>query len=70
MHLLLFVHVDGRCPSRTVTLDPDKNHSHHYWHVFVPRIEVGQIDDYRVERFCSAIGACFWPKMVKTFRAI
>ncbi len=50
VQLLLFDHVDDAQPSRTITLDPDKNHSHHYWHVFVPGIEVGQIYGYRVER--------------------
>jgi isoamylase len=50
VQLLLFDHVDNAQPSRTITLDPVTNRSRHYWHVFVPGIEVGQIYGYRVER--------------------
>jgi glycogen operon protein len=49
VQLLLFNQVDDARPSRTITLDPDRNHSHHYWHVFVPGIGAGQIYGYRVE---------------------
>ena len=49
VQLLLFNQVDDARPSRTITLDSDRNHSHHYWHVFVPGIGVGQIYGYRVE---------------------
>jgi isoamylase len=50
VQLLLFDHLDDAQPSRTITLDPVINRSHHYWHVFMPGIEVGQIYGYRVER--------------------
>ena len=50
VQLLLFDHLDDVQPSRTITLDPVINRSHHYWHVFMPGIEVGQIYGYRVER--------------------
>ena len=49
VHLLLFNQADDAYPSRTITLDPVTNRSHHYWHVFVPGIGVGQIYGYRVE---------------------
>ncbi len=49
VQLLLFDHVDDAQPSRTTTLDPVTNHSHHYWHVFLPGIEAGQIYGYRLE---------------------
>jgi isoamylase len=43
VQLLLFDLPDDAQPSRTITLDPVSNRSRHYWHVFVPGIEVGQI---------------------------
>jgi Type II secretory pathway, pullulanase PulA and related glycosidases len=64
VQLLLFDHVDDAQPSRTITLDPDKNHSHHYWHVFVPGIEVGQIYGYRVERAALERELRFDPRKV------
>ena len=54
VQLLLFNQVDDARPSRTITLDSDRNHSHHYWHVFVPGIGVGQIYGYRVEGYGGA----------------
>src|SRR5271157_6331106 len=62
VQLLLFDHVDDAQPSRTITLDPDKNHSHHYWHVFVPGIEVGQIYGYRAERSFTPKHGLRWPR--------
>jgi isoamylase len=53
MELLLFDQADDRYPSRTITLDPVTNRSRHYWHVFVPGIEVGQIYGYRVDGSCA-----------------
>ncbi len=50
VQLLLFDHLGDAQPSQTITLDPVTNRSRHYWHVFVPEIEVGQIYAYRVER--------------------
>ena len=46
--LLFFDHDDAR-PTQTIRLDPFINRSYHYWHVFVPRVEPGQIYAYRVE---------------------
>jgi glycogen operon protein len=51
VELLLFDQADDSHPSRTITLDPVTNRSHHYWHVFVPGIEAGQIYGYRVDGF-------------------
>ncbi len=45
--LLLFDGVDDDRPSRTISLDPVKNRSYHYWHVFVPDVQAGQIYGYR-----------------------
>jgi len=46
--LLLFEHVDDAKPARVIPVDPAANRTYHYWHVFVPELEVGQIYGYRV----------------------
>ena len=46
--LLLFEKAGDTGPSRTLLLDPRKNRTYHYWHVFVPDIGPGQIYGYRV----------------------
>ncbi len=46
--LLLFDRADDARPSRSVPLDPAKNRSYYYWHVFVPGLRAGQIYGYRV----------------------
>ncbi len=45
--LLLFDREDASRPSRTIALDPERNRTYHYWHVFVPGIGPGQIYAYR-----------------------
>ena len=47
MELLFFDDVDDGRASRTVALDPVLNHTYHYWHVFVPGVQPGQIYGYR-----------------------
>ncbi|HZV82595.1 MAG TPA: glycogen debranching protein GlgX, partial [Geobacteraceae bacterium] len=47
--LLLFDRVDDFRPSRIVTLDPKLNRTYHYWHVFVPGLEHGQIYGYQLD---------------------
>ncbi|MBE0699943.1 MAG: glycogen debranching enzyme, partial [Anaerolineaceae bacterium] len=37
--LLLFDQVDDSLPSRIISLDPGRNRTFHYWHVFVPGIK-------------------------------
>lgn len=46
--LLLFDHVNDSVPSRTYVLDPAVNRTYHYWHLFVPNLQPGQIYAYRV----------------------
>jgi len=46
MELLLFDEADG-APSRIIPLDPKRNRTYHYWHVFVPGLKPGQIYAYR-----------------------
>jgi isoamylase len=46
--LLLFDDIDAPRPSRVIDLDPRRNRTYHYWHVFVPGVAAGQIYAYRV----------------------
>ena len=48
VELLLFDRVDQACPRGTIRLDPSVNRTYHYWHVFVPGVQPGQIYGYRV----------------------
>jgi isoamylase len=47
MELLLFDDVDAAKPSGVITLDPARNKTCHYWHVFVPGLKPGQIYGFR-----------------------
>jgi len=49
VELLLFDREDDARPQRVVRLDPSANRTYHYWHVFVPGVQPGQIYGYRVE---------------------
>jgi isoamylase len=48
VELLFFDRMDDPAPVRTINLDPKKNKTYHYWHVYAPDIKVGQIYGYRV----------------------
>jgi glycogen operon protein len=47
MELLLFEREDDAQPARSIMLDPVTNHTYHYWHVYVPGLQVGQLYGYR-----------------------
>ena len=47
MELVFFDHEDDAQPARVIVLDPDKNRTYHYWHVFVPDVKPGQLYAYR-----------------------
>ena len=47
LHLLLFDSPDDAQPARVIELDPKRNRTFHYWHIFVPDIRPGQIYAYR-----------------------
>jgi isoamylase len=49
VQLLLFESVDDPQPVHVVRLDPSINRTYHYWHVFVPNVQPGQLYAYRVE---------------------
>jgi isoamylase len=48
VELLLFDDANAAEPARIIFLDPNRHRSYHYWHVFVPELEPGQIYAYRV----------------------
>jgi isoamylase len=48
VELLLFDRTDDARPARVITIDPITNRTYHYWHVFVPGVQSGQIYGYRV----------------------
>jgi isoamylase len=48
MDLLFFDREDDTRPARIISLDPALNRTYHYWHVFVPGVQAGQIYGYRV----------------------
>jgi len=48
VELLFFDRTEDARPSRVIGIDPSTNRTYHYWHVFVPGVEAGQIYGYRV----------------------
>jgi isoamylase len=48
VELLLFDREDDGQPVRVITIDPAANRTYHYWHVFVPGVQPGQLYGYRV----------------------
>jgi isoamylase len=53
LELLLFDDVDDQRPVRAIQLDPDRNRTFYYWHVFVPGIGAGQLYGYRAYGPCA-----------------
>ena len=49
VELLFFDRENDTRPVRVVHLNSSINRTYHYWHVFVPGVELGQIYGYRVE---------------------
>jgi len=47
IELLLFDDRAAERPSRVIVLDPRQYRTYHYWHVFVPGLQVGQVYAYR-----------------------
>jgi isoamylase len=48
VELLFFDRTDDARPARVVGINPLANRAYHYWHVFVPCVQPGQIYGYRV----------------------
>jgi isoamylase len=65
VELLLFDREDDTRPARVIRLDPYKNRTYYYWHVFVPEVHAGQVYAYRVTGpFDPANGLRFDPSKV------
>jgi glycogen operon protein len=47
LELVLFDREDDSRPARVIPLDSAANRTYHYWHVFVPGVEPGQIYGFR-----------------------
>jgi glycogen operon protein len=47
VELLLFDREDDEQPTRVIPFDQAINRTYHYWHVFVPAVQAGQIYGYR-----------------------
>ncbi len=63
--LLFFDKADDSRPARTIRIDPATNRTYHYWHVFVPDVQPGQIYGYRVHGpFDPTMGMRFDPSKV------
>jgi isoamylase len=48
VELLLFDREDDQRPRRVIQIDPVANRNYHYWHIFVPEVQAGQIYGLRV----------------------
>ena len=65
VELLFFDRSDDAKPARVITLDPVANRSYHYWHVYVPGVQPGQLYGYRAHGpFDPANGLRFDPTKV------
>src|SRR5262245_2851933 len=47
MELLLFDKADDLEPACVISLDPKRNRTFYYWHIFIPAIKPGQLYGYR-----------------------
>ena len=47
LELLFFDDIDASRPTRIIQLDPLRNKTFYYWHVFVPGVRLGQLYGYR-----------------------
>ena len=69
VELVFFDRKDDIQPSRVVPVDPKTNRTYHYWHVFVPGIQAGQLYGYRVhgpsDRTTKSVGltGLIWKNM-------
>jgi glycogen operon protein len=47
IELLLFIHIADSEPAHVIYLDSQINRTFHYWHIFVPGLQAGQIYGFR-----------------------
>ena len=49
VELLFFDREDDIRPDRVIRIEPRLNRTYHYWHIFVPGVQPGQIYGYRAQ---------------------
>ncbi|MDH7462579.1 glycogen debranching protein GlgX [Chitinophagaceae bacterium 26-R-25] len=49
VELLLFDNIEAIEPTKIIKLDPKRNRTDSYWHIFVPGLQSGQLYAYRVD---------------------
>jgi isoamylase len=60
VELLLFDREEDAQPARAIMLDPVVNRTYHYWHIYIPDMQPGQLYAYRVYGpFDPALGLRF-----------
>jgi glycogen operon protein len=60
LELLFFDREDDPRPARIIPIDPVQNRTYHYWHVFVPGVQAGQVYAFRASgRFDPSNGLRF-----------
>jgi glycogen operon protein len=65
MQLVLFDHADDSVAARTIALDPVRDRTAHYWHIFLPGVKPGQLYGYRADGpFDPAAGQRFDAKKI------
>ncbi len=65
IELLLFDNEDAPQPAKIIPLYPDEHRTYHYWHVFVPDLQPGQVYAYRAHGpFAPESGCRFDPDKV------
>ena len=69
IELLLFDHENAAKPSKIIQLDPDEHRTYHYWHVYVPHLQPGQIYAYRAYGPFDRTVPIRWPIEAKRARA-
>src|SRR5271166_1181926 len=53
IELLFFDQADDSRPSRIIPINPLVSRTYHYWHVFVPDVQAGQIYAFRAYGPCE-----------------
>ncbi len=65
MEILFFDRQDDSKPSRIIKIDPWAGRTYHYWHLFVPNVQAGQIYGYRAQGpFEPGLGMRFDPDKI------
>src|SRR5688572_6104257 len=65
IELMFFDHSDDSKPAHVIPLDSSSNRTYHYWHIFMPGVQPGQLYGYRAHGpFDPANGIRFDPTKV------